>query len=374
MTTHGQQRRVGIDFGTSTTLVADRDPGGAPSCIALGRVGADWIPTLVGLDEENRFLVGDDALGLPAAQVISSVKAAVTEGRQWIEVRDATGKLHAVSADEVITWLLSQVRARLVGFEPSFFDDSLVNMACPAAWRTDQRERLVNASVKAGIDISLDRIHDEPVAAGTAFLQHHTYAETPIADGWIVVVDAGGGTLDLAVLECSSGELTTLVTDGNALAGDAIDTLIAAELAIQAPAPARWIDPHSADTREALLRRSARELKEILTTSNFAERPLFGSPTVLTLERAQFETMLGPLLSDLADVVERSVRKASEADDSADWAEVAERVVAVQLAGGTTRVPAVHAQLETLFPHATVGPDPMLRQHEAAVVAGLTYL
>jgi len=375
MSTLDAKKRVGIDFGTSTTLVADRPPAGAPSCISVATDGGSWIPTLVGVNDRGTFLVGDDALRLPAARIISSVKAAVTERRHWIEVRDAEGNLQAVRADEVISMLLDQIRLRLISFEPDFFSGAQTNMACPASWDDEQRERFLAAALSAGLDVSLDRLFDEPVAAGTAFLQHsEVAANAPLPNGWIVVVDAGGGTLDLALLEHVDGQLTTLVTDGNDFAGDAVDRLVLDDIEAQAPAPPRWIDPHGSDTRAALLLRAARELKEILTVEDTAERPLFGTSTVLRYERARFEQLLTPMVQDLGDIVERLVRKASDAGDAAPWSEVSAPVVAVQLAGGTTRIPLVKSSLEERFTGAKVGPDPLLQEHEAAVVAGLTYL
>jgi len=56
------RRYVGIDFGTSTTLVAFREGDQEPRVIPIGRA-TSWMPSVIGV-EGATLVVGEDALGL----------------------------------------------------------------------------------------------------------------------------------------------------------------------------------------------------------------------------------------------------------------------------------------------------------------------
>ncbi len=51
---------IGIDFGTTKTLVASVDQEGKPQLVFLGRDG-DKIPTTIHVDSDRQFLFGEDA-------------------------------------------------------------------------------------------------------------------------------------------------------------------------------------------------------------------------------------------------------------------------------------------------------------------------
>ena len=62
------KRTVGIDFGTSTTLISSRDDGVPAKVLSLGELNP-WIPSIVGLDESGKLLVGEDALKLAPERI-----------------------------------------------------------------------------------------------------------------------------------------------------------------------------------------------------------------------------------------------------------------------------------------------------------------
>src|SRR4051794_16329366 len=107
-------RSVGVDFGTTTSLVAEGSPGRQPLVFPLGAT-TSYLPSLVGLDHEGRMRVGEDAMSLPSDRVRRSIKRCITRNEHVIELADGT----PVDADHGITAILGEiaVRARMGGLE-----------------------------------------------------------------------------------------------------------------------------------------------------------------------------------------------------------------------------------------------------------------
>src|SRR3954454_4267331 len=100
---------VGVDFGTSTSLVAER-AGRRPVEIApLGRT-TRWFPSLAGY-RGDALVVGEDADDLPTDQIIRSIKRAITDDLEYVTVAGSAGS-RDVRADDVILAVLSEIGRR----------------------------------------------------------------------------------------------------------------------------------------------------------------------------------------------------------------------------------------------------------------------
>src|SRR4051794_12020764 len=98
-------RTVGIDFGTSTTLVAEGTPGRRPSVVPLGRTER-WMPSVVSV-RDGRLLVAEDALHeARPGRLIRSVKRCITENVSTVSSEDES--LHR-EADDVILAVLKEL-------------------------------------------------------------------------------------------------------------------------------------------------------------------------------------------------------------------------------------------------------------------------
>lgn len=373
---------VGVDFGTSTSMVAQRLGLGRVEVLPLGHRAA-WLPS-VASGIGGLYVVGEDADALPPDRIIFSAKRAITKNRAKIRV-GAQEDGEEVDADEVILALLKEIdkRARRIGLPLA--DQPVLRFGCPAIWGRAQRNRLLDLTREAKLPTGHATLVDEPVAAGVAWLTAaHLTRPVPV-EGRLLVFDMGGGTLDIAVLDVHGGmepSVAVLACSGVPEAGDALDEKIAAGLQAQLGLDLDALrDPPKA---KGALRRGAREAK--IRLSERETYPVVLSPTffgtrvpALRYSRAELEQVFAPQLADAEQYVWHALRLARLAHihgDStqdalrADPDELAKDVHYVLLAGGMSQVPMVRRRMRELFAGAEVFDDAGLAP-DLAVVAGL---
>ena len=96
---------VGLDFGTSTTLVASTR-GVVP--ISNNQGAFPWMPSLVGCADDGSVVAGEKAQELPDRQLVRSIKRWITEDRTFVRMDVATG-VKDVRVDDLIVELLREV-------------------------------------------------------------------------------------------------------------------------------------------------------------------------------------------------------------------------------------------------------------------------
>jgi molecular chaperone DnaK (HSP70) len=359
----GSRSVIGVDFGTSTSLVAEKVGAGRTEVFALG-TDTSWVPSVAAFDD-GHFIVGEDADAFDDA--VRSVKRAITENRALARP-DST-----LAADDVAVAILAEVLRRA---SSRMSTSERVLLGCPAMWDGAQRLRLLGLAQRAGLDLSLADLIDEPVAAGFAWLTARRVAGSGLANGRVLVFDMGGGTLDVAALDVrDSHAVSVMAAMGVAEAGDRLDEAIAedleAELARQGVDVSTLDNPARARGR---LRLAARTTKVALSTSEtetvVLPRRQFGVSSV-TYHRKQLEELFAPQLDRAMQYVLAALRMARLperlAGSTYDIMRLpAERLVgdicAVVLAGGMSRIPYVTQRLREFFPHcpieyATDAPD-----------------
>jgi molecular chaperone DnaK (HSP70) len=377
--------QVGVDFGTATTLVARRLGPGAAQVVPLGR-STSWLPSLARLEGAGgagarNIIIGEAAEDASPDQIIRSVKRAITQRRETVVL----GGADDVDADRVITAVLAAVvdRSEQAGLTLNH-RTAQVRLGCPALWDGQQRRRLLTLAERAGLPVGEQSLVDEPVAAGLAWLAHRFlgYGERPT--GRLLVVDLGGGTLDIAVLTVHGGplpEVTVEASLGLAAAGDTLDATMARDLADVMVDHGIDPDRHPSPALAwALLERAAREAKVRL--SQVREHPvvlprMLGYPNVIRYTREDLEEAFASQLDgaeNLALAALRAGRGARGLDPASvravSRADLAGDVDYVLLVGGLSRVPAVAARFAALLPHASHYTDAGVAPEEA-VVAGL---
>ena len=235
--------------------------------------GAPWLPSVV-----HSGVVGADATHLG-------------RGR---EIRDLKAHLVPAAVGAVFTRMLSAARAQGV-------DVGEVVITHPAGWPAARIAVLTRAVGTATV-----RTLAEPVAAA---------AEVPPGEA-ALVVDAGGGTWDAAVVRGRA-----VLASSSALVD--VDRRIVARVRPSLSAPV------TDETRAALLE-SVRSGKELLSRHDLAEIVLPDHRAV-RLTRAELETLIAPDVNRLMAMV------------SEVTAEVA--VTRVLLCGGASRIPLLALRL-----------------------------
>jgi molecular chaperone DnaK len=226
-------RIVGIDLGTTNSLVATVDSG-IPLVIADAE-GHRLTPSVVHFPEPGEApIVGYAAnrvRALKPAETAYSVKRFI--GRRGADISQeemlvtysvkGQGTGPAIFEVQGRQWTPEEISAevlkKLKQDAERFFAEP-VNRAVitvPAYFNDAQR----NATKKAGelAGFTVERIVNEPTAAALAYGLNRLRERSKIA-----VYDLGGGTFDLSILELNEGVFQVLATNGNTrLGGDDLD-------------------------------------------------------------------------------------------------------------------------------------------------------
>ncbi|HKE16220.1 MAG TPA: Fe-S protein assembly chaperone HscA [Kofleriaceae bacterium] len=370
-------RAVGIDLGTTNSLVAVVD-GGSPRVLRGGEP-TGLLPSVVSYGESGETAVVGEAARRRASarprETISSVKrfmgrapadvAAVAsmvpqelvggDGDRVVRFRLPGGR--TVTPVEVSAEILRALVARAAG-ELGADGDPEQEGAAPAAVITvpayfddAQRQATRDAGRLAGLDVL--RLLAEPTAAALA------YGLDQGSRGRYAVYDLGGGTFDISVLELHQGVFKVVATGGDtALGGDDIDRALAARLLDAAGV---------AQGDASLLRRAldeARAAKHRLSAADATELRL--GDVAVPLTRADLAETMRPWLDRTARAVRRALRDAEIAADELDG---------VILVGGSTKSPVVRQFVAELFgrePLSALDPEEVVALGAAAQAHALS--
>jgi len=356
-------RIVGIDLGTTYSLVAATDAEtGQPGCLP-DEEGRALLPSVVSLDEDGSVAVGWPArerLLRQSARTVYSVKRLMGKGRADVEeelklfpFRVAAGSESVIKIDlggkvftppEISAFVLRELKRRA----EKFFGEEVARavITVPAYFNDAQRQATKDAGRIAGLEV--ERLVNEPTAASLAYgLDKHQRA-------LIAVYDFGGGTFDISILRLEEGLFQVQATNGDThLGGDDIDNLLA-EKARQEIQEKFGVDvAEDADLFQALRQAviaAKHELSEKEAATLRFALPGHGEYT-RELNRAEFEGWIAP-------IVERTLGPCRMAlkDAGLKPAQIDE----VVLVGGSTRIPLVRRRVQELFgrkPHAELNPD-----------------
>jgi molecular chaperone DnaK len=350
---------VGIDLGTTYSVVACLDPSGRPATV-LNSWGDLLTPSAVLCDEE--ILVGKEA-----------VKASALVPDRYAECfkRDMgspsfRGKIRGIDVPpEVLSaFVLERLKKdaeqrlgpirRVVITVPAFFDET-------------RRKATQDAGRLAGLEV-LDIIN-EPTAAALAFAHNRGFFGASAAPGGpqrVLVYDLGGGTFDVTILQIEAGDFRALATDGDVrLGGKDLDERLVNYLADQFQA-AQGVDPRSDPQQAAQLWLDAQEAKHGLSERTKTSVICYyaGIRMKIEITREQFEGLT-------RDLIERTETTTSLVVSQAglQWPEI-DRVL---LVGGSTRIPAVRQMLKRISGResdCSQSPDEAVA-HGAAIYAGI---
>ena len=353
---HEHKRAVGIDLGTTNSLVATMREGGVATLADAS--GGISIASVVNYSNPEEVCVGAQAQALAAvhpADTLASVKRFM--GRGHDDAREEAQRSHyclapgeegmvgfetasgLVSPVQASAEILKVLRERAQQALEGPIEGAVI--AVPAYFDEAQRQATKDAATLAGLPVL--RLLNEPTAAAVA------YGLDSQEEGLIAVYDLGGGTFDISILHLHKAVFEVRSTGGDtALGGDDLDSLIADWVLAELGSPELEAGAHRK------LQAMARGAKEALSDSDETTISLnelgagFGQ---LTLSRAQFESLIQPL-------VKRTLRTCRKALRDADMAP--SDIENIVLVGGSTRVPLVRAAVAEFFqrePLAGIDPD-----------------
>lgn len=342
---HASKRAVGIDLGTTNSLVASVRGGIAG--VLEDEAGHFLLPSVV------RYLSATEVeIGLPAQQMaaedaantVVSVKRFMGRGLKDIEARFQNLPYRFVSDSitipkiqtdykivtpvEVSAEILKRLKARGEVALGGPLEGVVITV--PAYFDEGQRQATKDAARLA--DLHVLRLLSEPTAAALA------YGLDRKSEGVVAVYDFGGGTFDISILQLQQGIFQVLATAGDtALGGDDIDALLLNWICTQADIPSF---DHALGRR---LQQVARRVKENLSFNDSAEINLELSPgnrwkgRILRLE---FEQLIANLIKKTLQPCRRALKDSGLAK---------KEIINVVMVGGSTRIPLVRKAVSEFF-------------------------
>ncbi len=355
-----QERLVGIDLGTTNSLVAYMDL--TQPRVIPGEDGDKLVPSVATLNAHGEIIVGNQAraalIDAPDRTVYSIKRlmgrgvADVQEELKLFPFRIAEGSESVIRVQlgdrtftppEISAFILRQLKKNAEAFLGETVTKAVITV--PAYFNDAQRQATKDAGRIAGLEVL--RLVNEPTAAALA------YGLDKRREGIVAVYDLGGGTFDISILKLHDGIFEVLATNGDThLGGDDIDNRLI-YIALE-DIRSEWGQDisHFGDAVQMLRRAviGAKERLSFVPATNI-ELDYKGKHYQREITRELFEKLI-------TDIVDRTLGPCRACIKDAGV--TVEQIDEVVLVGGSTRIPMVRAAVEALFrakPHTDLNPD-----------------
>ncbi len=309
---HEQRIAVGIDLGTTNSLVATVRSGVAT--VLPDAQGRALLPSIVRYLSNGNVEVGYAAQAHQAADpknTIVSVKRFMGRGVKDIDhlqnapydFVDAPGMLQIRTAAgvkspvEVSADILKPLRERAEMSLGAPLTGAVITV--PAYFDDAQRQATKDAGRLAGLNVL--RLLNEPTAAAIA------YGLDNASEGVFAVYDLGGGTFDLSILKLSRGVFEVVATSGDSLlGGDDFDQRVfcwaveQAKLAPLSPRDMRLLLVKSREAKEHLTYHGEAPITARLSTGEFVDVAI-DNETFCRITQTLVQKTLGPVRKALRD-------------------------------------------------------------------------
>jgi molecular chaperone HscA len=348
---------VGIDLGTTNSLVAFINPDGHPQVINDTGKGL-LVPSVIHFQGDGSVIVGNEAkefLISDPQNTIFSVKRLLGRSFKDIEAHSSLFSYKIIDDDreslvkikvgdkfyspiELSGMILKELKERAEHALKTAVNRAVITV--PAYFNDSQRQATRDAGKLAGLDVL--RIVNEPTAASLAY----GIGLNPDEEKIIAVYDLGGGTFDVSILKIQNGIFEVLSTNGDTfLGGDDFDQAIVNY----------WIEQNKLEDKlgdasfNQALRLKAEEAKKALTTQNIFNDFVGDVPCAIT--KIKFEELISNKIDQTIDCCKNALK-----DAGLNIADIHE----VVMVGGSTRTPLVKGRVAEFFGkevHDQINPD-----------------
>ncbi len=337
---------AGIDFGTTNSVVSIWTPDGPkvlpidePRDAGWADLGLDLLmPTIVGLTPDDETVFGW-AAKLGEYPTLEAVKRLLL-AEEFVEI---AGKHFVI--EEIVTLFFAHLKEQAMKLAGSELDRVVVTI--PANSRGLARYRTRICASMAGLDVLT--LINEPTAAAMAASRRFTH------DGKVLVVDLGGGTLDVTLLESADGVFIEQASSGvPTLGGRDFDARLAMAV-METTSDSGW---SPAEKRQ--FASNIERAKILLSSQEFTNVDLpDGSSRRIT--RSAFDDATRSLVERLGPAIDDCLSEARMDRDQIDH---------VLLVGGSCRIPAVRDfVIGRLGKQPSVDINPMTAIAEGAAIA-----
>ena len=340
--------KIGIDLGTTNSLAVIYKDGKSEKI--LNSLGSYITPSAVSVDDDGQILVGEAARD----RLISHPDRSASEFKRNMGLR-TTVELSGTqyTPEELSSLILKKIKADSEAFLGEPVEEAIISV--PAYFDDNQRRATRVAADLSGLKV--ERLINEPSAAALAYLNKNGYN-----DGTYMVIDFGGGTLDVSVVDVFEDIIEILAVAGNnRLGGKDFNEAIAKDFCSKNDLDYDALSP----AQRAVIYRASERAKIALTDVPMVmmEVPLDTKKYVLTLTNKELISLSKNVFEGIRDPVRKAVH------DSRKRLEDIDKVI---LVGGSCRMPTVREfirQITGITPDTSIDPDIAIAEGAAIFAA-----
>ena len=359
---------LGIDLGTTNSAMAIYENG--ESKIIPNKEGKNTTPSIIAFTKSGEVLVGESAKRQAVTNpenTIYSIKRIMGLMFNEDKAKEAADKLSykienkngscavningkVYSPQELSAKILSKLKHDAEDFLGNEVTDVVITV--PAYFNDAQRKATKEAGVIAGLNVQ--RIINEPTAAALSYGTDNNDKEEKI-----LVLDCGGGTTDVTILETGDNVVEVLATGGDAfLGGDDFDNNII-EYIINEFKSTNGIDLSKDAIALQRLKDAAEIAKKELssTTETEVNLPFLSMNEsgplhmVIKITRSKYEGLIEEYVDKLVDITLNVMKDSDISITEIDH---------ILMVGGSTRTPLLREKIKEVFKkelNNSVNPD-----------------
>lgn len=340
---------IGIDLGTTNSLVGIWTPDGTE--LIPNVHGSYLTPSVVSVDDSGEIYIGEIANQRRISHPLMTASA--FKRHMGTQKKYHLGP-YTFTSEELSSFVLKSLKTDAEAHLKREISEAIISV--PAYFNDIQRKATIRAAEMAGLRVK--RLVSEPTAAAIAYGLHQ---EDEAAK--FLVLDLGGGTFDVSILEFFEGIMDVKAVAGDVfLGGEDFTQALISHYVKNAEADSNTTDPKFMSE----LYMSAEKCKRELTVKENCEMCVTydGKKNSLAISRADFDAMCEPLYNRLRVPIERAMHDAKIKSGDLD---------AVILVGGATRMPNIRFVAAKMFgrlPFTNINPDEAIARG-AAIQAAL---
>ena len=338
---------IGIDLGTTTTVVSRINEAGKPELI-MNWDNQPFTHSSIWFTKDSPL---QPVIGSTARENAGVEEGAFKEYKRDMgteRVYQAHGKQYTPT--ELSALMLRKQREHIENTCGQKVD--MVVITTPANFLNEARAATIAAAKAAGFPDPITTI-DEPTAAALFYAD----SESAPLDGHYLVYDFGGGTLDVTVLEAKAKDIKVKYSMGVAQLGgkdfdETLRNLISQKFKEKTGATMEVNDTGFSDFDAEKVKYKLSEVEK----HDFKVNSMNHGKVAVSVTRAEFEEQISALITQAEFCLEGALEKAG-----LKFADIK----GVYMAGGTSKIPAVQRSVERL-----TGQKPKIRQPEQSISLG----
>ncbi|MBD5105717.1 MAG: Hsp70 family protein, partial [Lachnospiraceae bacterium] len=320
---------LGIDLGTSNSMAAVYKGGQA--VLIKSRTGSHLIPSVVSMDENGVFYTGDMAKRRKHSHPENTVD--MFKRSMGTEKTFSIGEKE-IRAEELSAVLLKSIKEDAQRFLGQEIKNVVISV--PAFFLNSQRKAVIRAGELAGFQVR--KIVNEPTAAAIAYgIQNMDPREEADKGEVILVLDLGGGTFDISVLEVTGSVMEVVAICGDNQLGGGDFTRRLMELFQKANSIERELEARE----EAALWNQAQRAKHQITEEGFGKMKCVIGNVEYTyaITEAEYEKACMDLLEKIRKLTLEAIEESKYEPDEIDE---------IIMVGGGTRLSIVKKMIEKM--------------------------